>query len=184
MTEESHIRLSPYRYPGEDGFCDDWILELWIISAHCNQHCVSIHFACHLRCLLDNEGRLTFSLSCNLHAIRGSQYPFLPSRELKIVKLTPIVDGAVYRRCGISVVLDDELTFHCCLLVENESLLLASTSSTHGRVRLRDDEFVLLRSNQSSINLAGGKSAAPSAGSFPRGSVLWFQYFHNSFVPC
>ena len=132
MTEESHIRLSPYRYPGEDGFCDDWILELWNISAHCNQHCVSIHFACHLRCLLDNEGRLTFSLSCNLHAIRGSQYPFLPSRELKIVKLTPIVHGAVYRRCGISVVLDGELTFHCCLLVENEPLLFASTSSTHG----------------------------------------------------
>ena len=131
MTEESHIRFPPHRYPGEDGFCDDWILKLQHIPTHCNQHCVSIHSARHLRRLLDNGGRLTFSLRWVLYIIRGSQYSFLPSRQLKLVKLTPIVHGAVYRRCRISVVLGGELTSHCRLLMESESLLLASTSSTH-----------------------------------------------------
>ena len=28
------------------------------------------------------------------------------------------------------------------------------------------------------------KARARSAGSFPRGSGFWFQYFHISFVPC
>lgn len=63
--------------------------------------------------------------------MRRPLYHQLPSRRLIFAKLTPIVHGAVYRRYGIPVVLDDESTFHCCLLVGDESLLLITASSTH-----------------------------------------------------